>query len=70
MFKFIEGNKNMINQKLNVGDKYLSVIVLGQIKLAAFKNQNKDKLESPDYIGNGIAIWVNTKKESIETNSL
>jgi len=50
--------------KLNPGDKYLSISVLGQIKLAAFKNQNKKDSKSPDYVGNGVAVWVNEKRAS------
>ena len=47
---------------LAVGDKYLSISVLGQIKLAAFKNLNKKDAKSPDYTGNGVAVWINEKR--------
>lgn len=47
---------------LAVGEKYLSISVLGQIKLAAFKNRNKKDSKSPDYVGNGVAVWINEKK--------
>jgi len=50
--------------ELKVGDKYLSISLFGgQIKLAAFKNKNKEGSQ-PDYRGDGIAIWVNQKKEN------
>jgi len=49
--------------------KYLSISVLGQIKLVAFKNQNKKQSNEPDYIGNGIAIWVNEKKAGDKVDS-
>lgn len=55
----------MQNKKLDVGEKYLSVYVLGQIKLRAFKNKNKKEgSKEPDYIGDGIAVWVSTKTEN------
>lgn len=53
------------NKKLNVGDVYLTISVLGQIKLVAFKNKDK-KGDQPDYLGNGVAIWVNHKKADAE----
>ena len=52
--------------KLEVGEKYLSISILGSIKVSAFKNKNKQNDKSPDYTGNGVAIWVNTKKEDIQ----
>ncbi len=54
------------SKKLEIGEKYLSISVLGQIKLAAFKNKNKKEPTEPDYTGNGIAIWVNEKKAQKE----
>lgn len=50
------------NKKIDVGEKYLSISVLGQIKLAAFKNKNKKSTKDPDYTGNGVSIWINEKK--------
>jgi hypothetical protein len=52
--------------ELAVGEKYLRISVLGQIKLAAFKNQKKSKPSDPDFIGNGVTVWINTKKEPKE----
>jgi len=49
------------SKKLEVGEKYLSISLLGQIKLAAFPNKNKSKSTDPDYIGNGIAVWIDKK---------
>jgi len=51
---------------LEVGEKYLSISVLGQIKLAAFKNKNKSDGKEPDYTGNGVAVWINSKKPSVQ----
>jgi len=56
----------MEKTKLNTGEKYLSISLLGQIKLAAFPNKAKTSSKDPDFIGNGIAIWVNAKKEGIK----
>ena len=47
---------------LAVGEKYLSISLLGQIKLAAFPNKDKKSDKEPDFTGNGIAVWVNEKK--------
>lgn len=51
---------------LAVGEKYLSISLLGTIKLAAFKNKDKKTPQSPDYVGNGVAIWVSTKQAAQE----
>lgn len=56
--------------KLQTGEKYLSISVLGQIKLAAFKNKNKQDAKEPDYIGNGVAVWINEKKANASTGGL
>lgn len=47
---------------LPIGEKYLSISVLGQIKLTAFKNKNKTEAKHPDYTGNGVAVWINEKR--------
>lgn len=47
---------------MEVGEKYLSISILGQLKLVAFKNSEKKKPTDPDFVGNGIAIWINAKK--------
>lgn len=52
--------------KLQTGERYLSISVLGQIKLVAFKNKNKKDTKEPDYTGNGVAVWINEKKASKE----
>jgi hypothetical protein len=53
--------------ELKVGEKYLSISLMGgAVKLAAFKNVKKTKDTEPDYTGNGVAIWIATKKENIE----
>ena len=58
-------------RKLEVGDTYLSISVLGSIKLAAFKNTNKKDAKEPDYTGNGVAVWINHKKpQTVKIDSL
>ena len=50
-------------KKLEVGEKYLSIRILGgQIKLVAFQNKEKKKPTEPDFRGDGIAIWISSKK--------
>jgi len=51
---------------LELGEKYLSISLLGSIRLVAFKNKDKKTPQSPDYVGNGIAIWVSTKQAAQE----
>ena len=48
---------------MEAGEKYLSVVLLNSIKVAAFKNKDKKAGDKqPDYKGNGVAIWINEKK--------
>ena len=49
-------------KKLEAGEKYLSIILLGSLKVAAFKNRNKTKENQPDFVGNGVSVWINKKK--------
>lgn len=51
-------------QPLAVGEKYLSIKLAGHNPVAAFKNKDKKKPTEPDYIGNGVAVWISTKKDS------
>lgn len=55
-------------RKLEAGDKYLSISILGQIKLAAFKNKDKKSAKSPDYTGQGVAVWINEKRAQTPEN--
>lgn len=48
---------------LDVGEKYLSISLFGgEVKIAAFPNKKKVKDSDPDFVGNGVAVWVNKKK--------
>ena len=49
--------------KLEVGEKYLRVSILGGKPIAVFKNKNKQG-DQPDYKGDGVAIWITEKKPS------
>jgi len=59
------GEKYLTVRKMEVGEKYLTVRILGNIQLNAFPNkEGKDKNpQAPDFKGEGIAVWVNKKKE-------
>jgi len=49
---------------MEVGEKYLSVKILGNISLNAYPNkEGKAKNpQAPDFKGEGIAVWVHKKK--------
>jgi len=49
--------------RIEVGEKYLVISILGQIRLTAFKNKQKIHHNEADYEGNGVKIWVNRKME-------
>jgi hypothetical protein len=50
------------NNKLESGEEFLQVIILGNIKLPLFKNKNKTNPKAPDYVGNGICAYIQKKK--------
>jgi hypothetical protein len=50
-----------MSEKLQVGDKYLVVQLAGHNSVSAFKNKTK-KGNQPDFKGDGIAVWINTKQ--------
>lgn len=55
-------------ETMNPGEKYLTVSMFGgKLKVNCFKNDNHSKDTDPLYLGNGVAIFVNTVKEKIET---
>ena len=54
-------------EKLKVGEKYLTIKLVGHDYVAAFKNKDK-KGKEPDYKGDGVAIWIVEKKETKNTN--
>jgi hypothetical protein len=52
----------MENQKLEQGEEYLSIQIVGLNKLVAFKNKGKTDPKQPDFISNGVAVWISKKK--------
>lgn len=52
--------------ELDIGEKYLSLSILGSVNTALFKNKDKKTDKDPDYIGNGVAIWIKTKKAPVQ----
>lgn len=52
--------------ELEIGEKYLSVKIVGHDYIPAFKNKNKKSEKEPDFIAPGIAVWVRKKKENKE----
>jgi len=49
--------------ELKPGEKYLSINILNSLNVVAFKNKDKKEDDKqPHYKGNGIAVWVRTKK--------
>jgi hypothetical protein len=53
-----------MNQKLKVGDKYLSIKLVGHDYVRAYKNIDKKNPKAPDYQGDGVSVWISVKKES------
>lgn len=50
-----------------MAEKYLSISVLGQVNLKAFKNRDKTPdNKQPDFKGDGVAVWIYEKKEKAE----
>jgi len=50
--------------KLKVGEKYLSIKLAGHDYVAAFRNKNKKDKKEPDFKGDGVAVWINEKKDN------
>lgn len=46
---------------LKEGEKYLTVKILGNITVSAFKKRDRKETD-PHYVGNGIAVWINKKR--------
>ena len=53
-----------------MSEKYLNVVLAGHNPVKAFKNKNKtsakEDSKKPDYKGDGVAVWVNERKETKE----
>lgn len=57
----------MENRKIEVGEKFLSISIVGLNKpLVAFKNKDKKEgSNQPDFKSDGVAIWIRKKKEEL-----
>ena len=54
-----------------MSEKYLTISILSSIKLNAWKNKDKTaENKQPDYKGDGIAVWINEKKEKTQEEGL
>lgn len=49
--------------KRPVGEKYISVKIVGHDFVNAYLNTKKVKPNEPDFKGDGVAIWVHTIQE-------
>lgn len=52
--------------KLKDGDKYLTIKVLGNITLKAFKVDERTTDKHPHYKGEGVSVWINTYQEDFK----
>jgi len=57
-----------VKKKLVVGEKYLSIKLAGHTYVVAFKNDKKTP-NSPDYTGDGVAVWVQKKQPKTSENA-
>jgi hypothetical protein len=46
------------------GKKRLSIKIVGHDWITAFVNDKKTATNHPDYKGDGVAVWVHTKKQA------
>ena len=64
-------NEKNKNKGLEVGEKYLSIKLIGHEYIKAFPNKDKVNSNEPDLKGDGVAIWIHEKqapKEQQEGN--
>jgi len=59
---------------MEIGEKYLTIKLVGHDYVAAFPNKEKKDDKEPDFKGNGVAVWISEKgakkKESEEAEKL
>jgi len=51
-----------MTEKLEQGEEYLTIQIVGLNKLVAFKNKNKTESKHPDFVSSGVAVWISKKK--------
>lgn len=49
---------------LEMNEKYLVISLFGikEIRIPAWKNNDKKNINEPDFRGNGVAVWVNERQ--------
>lgn len=47
---------------MDVGEKYISIKIVGHDWIKAFPNKNKEG-NQPDYKGDGVGVWIQEKKQ-------
>lgn len=58
------------SKKLEVGEKYLSIKLVGHDYVKAFPNKDKENSNEPDFKGDGIAVWIQEKQAPKEEKEL
>lgn len=49
-------------KELAVGEKYLTIKIVGHEPIVAFKNKEREG-NQPHYRNQGVGVWISTKKE-------
>jgi len=54
----------MESKKMNIGEKYLTIKMVGHENVAVFPNKEarEKNPKAPHYKGDGVAVWINEKK--------
>jgi len=56
------------NEKLKPGEKYLTILLFGKIKITAFPIKDRTG-NQPHFRGDGVTVWVNEKQEQQSTGT-
>lgn len=46
--------------------KYLRIKLVGHDFVSAFKNEKKTEEKHPDYVGDGVAVWIREYEEQLK----
>ena len=49
--------------------KYLKIVLVGHEPIYASENMKKENGKQPDFRSDGVAVWVNVKKEELGPTS-
>lgn len=56
---------------MEVGEKYLSIKILGNVQVSAFLNKEAtEENRQPNFKGDGVAVWVQKKKPSVKAEEI